>query len=81
MPNPFKQAQMKQNNDLKQIDMTSLINNPNQVMELINKQSPQLYQLLKSGGNPEIMVRQICQQRGIDLNQFMNNLFGGNNRY
>lgn len=81
MPNPFKQAQMKQNNDLKQIDMTSLINNPNQVMELINKQSPQLYQLLKNGGNPEIMVRQICQQRGIDLNQFMNNLFGGNNRY
>ena len=81
MPNPFKQAQTEQNNNLKPIDMVSLMNNPNQVIDLISKQNPQLYQFLRSGGNPEVMVREICQQRGIDLNQFMNNLFGGNNRY
>lgn len=48
--------------------------NPMQMLQTMAKQNPQLkpiIDMLNNGANPEQLVRQICQQRGIDVNQFM----------
>lgn len=72
MPNPFNV--LNNNNNL-----NNLIQNPQQVLNMLATKNPQIYNLLKSGGNPEQLVRNICQQRGINVDEFMKNL--GNIRF
>ena len=48
--------------------------NPMQMLQTMAKQNPQLksvVDLLNNGANPEQLVRSICQQRGIDVNQLL----------
>lgn len=73
MPNPLFNSI---NTNMQQPSMNDLINDPNKAIRILAERNPQLFYALKSGGNPEMIVRQICQQKGIDVNQFMNNLFG-----
>lgn len=83
MPNPLfdamNQGQMTQPGaapqQAPQINIGQLMQNPDQIMSLLASKNPQMYNLIKSGGSPELLVRQICQQRGIDVNQFMSQLF------
>ena len=48
--------------------------NPMQMLQTMAKQNPQLksvVDMLNNGANPEQLVRSICQQRGIDVNQLL----------
>lgn len=48
--------------------------NPMQMLMNMAKQNPQLksvVDMLNNGANPEQLVRSICQQRGIDVNQLL----------
>lgn len=78
MPNPLfdnlKGAGASQGQN-QQMNMGDLMRNPNQVLNILASRNPQLYQFIKSGGNPEQMVRNICKQRGIDVDQFISQLF------
>lgn len=87
MPNPFQQMQMQQMmqqqaqnnpqfNSIKQAyNMFQNGNmNPMQVLNNMAMQNPQFkpfVQMLQNGANPEIVFKQMCQQRGIDPNQFI----------
>lgn len=87
MPNPFQQMQMQQmmqqqmqNNpqlgSIKQAyNMFQNGNmNPMQIINNMAMQNPQFKpfaQMLQNGANPEQVFRQMCQQRGIDANQFI----------
>lgn len=76
MPNPLFDA-MNQGQMAKpgvvpqqapQIDIFSLIRNPQQAMALLASRNPEMYQMLQNGGTMEQVVRHVCQQRGIDIN-------------
>lgn len=80
MPNPFNV--MNQNNNIPKVNpnvqnlmqMFRTGGNPMQVMQMLASKNPQLQPLVQSlqnGGNPEQMVRSICQQRGINVDEFM----------
>lgn len=49
--------------------------NPNQVIQQMMSSNPQAAQsvqsLLNTGKNPEQIVRELAQQRGIDVNQML----------
>lgn len=46
------------------------------MFQQLAQSNPQFAQVLQfaQNGNPELIVRQMCQQRGIDFNAFMNAL-------
>lgn len=74
--NPFVKQGPQLNSQEKQlINMFNGGNqNPMQMLQTMAMQNPQLkpiIDMLNNGANPEQLVRQICQQRGIDVNQFM----------
>lgn len=80
MPNPFNM--MNGNTNLPQVngEMRNLINmfksggNPMQVIQMLAGRNPQLQpivQALQNGGNLEQMVRQICRERNINVDEFM----------
>lgn len=48
--------------------------NPIQILQSMAQQNPSLQpvvQILKQGGNPQQVFINLCQQRGIDPNQFI----------
>ena len=51
--------------------------NPIQILQSMAQQNPALQpivQMLRNGGNPQQLFINLCQQRGIDPNQFMKQL-------
>lgn len=69
MPNPLNNNQMSFN------PMVMLQN-----MAMNNPQARQILQLLQNGQNPQQLFYQLCKERGIDPQQFLNNLQNGNYR-
>lgn len=55
--------------------------NPTQMIMNMARQNPQfrpIAQALQSGQNPQQIFNQMCQQRGIDPNEFIKNVTGNN---
>lgn len=72
------QQQMQANPQINSMKQAyNLFKNGNNPMQLLNNmamQNPQLkpvVQMLQNGANPEQVFRQMCQQQGIDANQFI----------
>ena len=77
--------QVNNNNNINNINLGNLKNiystfknsnnNPMQMFMILAQQNPKMQpvvQMLQNGANPEQLVRSICQQRGIDVNQLLN---------
>ena len=47
-----------------------------QAMSSQNPQAQQVLQMLKSGNNPEQMFRTLCQQKGINPDEFIRSITG-----
>lgn len=59
--------------------MNNQFGNPMQIIEQmaqVNPEARQILQAMKSGKTPEDIAREMMKQRGINPDQFMNNLFG-----
>ena len=86
MPNPFNtrgvnQAPQMNMNNIKQIyNMLRYSNNPNQLINQMMAQNPQMSQMLNlikaNGNNYEQVFRNMCNQRGINADEFIKNLTG-----
>ena len=53
--------------------------NPMQVLNQMSAQNPQLQsvvQLLNNGANPEAVFKNLCQAKGINADEFINQLKG-----
>lgn len=53
--------------------------NPMQVLQQMSAQNPQLQsvvQLLNNGANPEAVFKNLCQAKGINADEFINQLKG-----
>ena len=84
MPNPFNtrgvnQAPQMNMNNIKQIyNMLRYSNNPNQLINQMMAQNPQMSQMLNlikaNGNNYEQVFRNMCNQRGINADEFIKNL-------
>lgn len=71
MPNPFNNNKNNINNFSQinpQMNILNLIQHPDMILKQLN---PQIAQLIQNGANPEQLVRNICQQRGIDINTLL----------
>lgn len=73
-----QQMQMQNNpqiNNLKQaFNMFQNGGNPMQMLNNMAMQNPQFkpfVQMLNQGANPEMVFREMCKQKGIDPNQFI----------
>lgn len=82
MPNPFfqgsRQPSVNTNNNLNDIknayDIFAHSKSPMDAFMRMAEKNPQLQpmvQMIKNGTNPEALVRQLCMQRGIDVNQLI----------
>ena len=47
-----------------------------QALSSSNPQAQQLLQMLNTGGNPEQMFRTLCQQKGINPDEFIRSITG-----
>lgn len=80
MTNPFNvlNTMNQPSSDIKQMYQAfSQSNNPMQMFMQMAGQNPQLQPIvnaLRSGGNPQQIFNQICSQRGINPQEFLNNL-------
>ena len=83
MPNPFNTRgvsptpQMNMNNVKQIYNMLRYSNNPNQLINQMASQNPQLAQtlnLVKSNGNYEQVFRDMCKERGVNADDFINQL-------
>lgn len=68
---------MNNNNPMQQmLQMLSMINNPNQVVQLLAQQNPNvqaiLNQMQQSGMTPQQFAMQYARQNNIDINQVAN---------
>lgn len=73
----YNSIQTTQMNGLGQIYSAMQSNNPMQIFHSLAQGNPQLQpivQMLQNGNNPETIFRALARQRGIDPNQFINNL-------
>lgn len=85
MPNPFFSSPSVPNpgidmNQVKQIyNMLRSSSNPNELLNRMLAQNPQMAQainLVRSNGNYEQVFRNMCQQRGINADEFIRSLNG-----
>ena len=87
MPNPFFQSQYRAVNpnvnnmaNYRSIyNMLTSSKNPTQLIMQMAQQNPALQPALnfiKSGQNPEVLFNQLCQQRGINPQEFINQVTG-----
>lgn len=81
MPNPFNMRQAPQMNmgNIKQVyNLLRNSNNPNQLINQMMAQNPQMSQMLNlikaNGNNYEQVFRNMCNQRGINADEFIKNL-------
>ena len=68
---------MNNNNPMQQmLQMLSMSNNPNQVVQMLAQQNPNvqaiLNQMQQSGMTPQQFAMQYARQNNIDINQFAN---------
>lgn len=77
MPNPFN-IQANPTNYIKDIYKAVMqSNNPMQTFMSIAGNNPNMQPIiaaLKNGGNPEQLFKSICQQRGINPQEFLNSI-------
>lgn len=89
MPNPFNA--LNPSNPMRAYDFGYLRNlyqslsgkNPMQVigqMAMRNPQMQPIMQALRGGQNPQQLFRSLCQQRGINPDEFIGNIVGNNGR-
>ena len=80
MANPFFNNSFKANNGInmgqvKQIyNMLRYSNNPNQILDQLISKNPQMAQainLIKSNGNYEQVFRSMCNEKGINADDFI----------
>ena len=87
MPNPFFQGSRQPSantnnnlNDIKQAyDIFSHSKNPMDAFMKMADKNPQLQpiaQMIRSGGNPQQIFITLCNQRGINPQQFLNSITG-----
>ena len=82
MGNPFLQgsSQPTYNNDIRNAyDIFSHSKNPQEVFMKMAQKNPQLQpivQMLNSGGNPQQIFMALCQQKGVNPQQFLNSIMG-----
>ena len=83
MSNPFFNGFRQTGNGInmgqvkKIYDMLRNSNNPNLLLDNLVKQNPQMAQtvnLIKSNGNYEQVFRNMCQQRGINDDEFVKDM-------
>ena len=83
MSNPFFNGFRQTGNGInmgqvkKIYDMLRNSNNPNLLLDNLVKQNPQMAQtvnLIKSNGNYEQVFRNMCQQRGINADEFVKDM-------
>lgn len=77
MPNPFLQPQ--QTNLQQAYNMFIQSKNPMELFKNMAKQNPQLnsvIQMLNSGSDPQQLFYSLCQQRGINPQQFLKLITG-----
>lgn len=89
MPNPFNA--LNPSNPMRGYDFGYLRNlyqtlngrNPMQAlgqMALRNPRMQPVFQALQGGANPQQLFKSLCQQRGINPDEFINNIIGSNGR-
>lgn len=85
MPNPFNvNTQKLQNNNFYGMyrdtyKMFSESKNPMQLFMNMASKNPNMKQvmnMIQSGGNPQTVFNQLCQQRGINPQEFLRNITG-----
>lgn len=85
MPNPF--AALNPNNPMRGYDFNQLRNmyknmgNPMQMIQSMAMQNPRMQpivQALQGGANPQQLFNTLCQQRGINPQEFLRNITGNN---
>ena len=76
MPNPFNQ----QTNNLQSMyNMFKNSRNPQELFMNYARNNPQMQPImnaLQSGGDPQQLFYSLCQQRGVNPQQFLNNITG-----
>lgn len=89
MGNPFNV--LKQGNPLRGYDFGRLRTiykgmkgrNPMEMLGQMSLQNPRLQpvvQAINGGANPQQLFKSLCQQRGINPDEFINNIIGNNGR-
>ena len=88
MPNPFNTRSFNSTpqmnmNSIKQVyNLLRNSNNPNQLINQMMAQNPQMSQMLNlikaNGNNYEQVFRNMCNQRGINADEFIKNLTDNN---
>lgn len=82
MPNPFNimNSVLPNLNNIKNVyKAMSQSQNPYQMFMNLAGNNPQMQpiiQAMQNGGNPQIIFNQMCQQRGIDPNDFIKSITG-----
>lgn len=87
MPNPLNQLNNYNNmpgmGNIQQMYQSFMNSkNPMQLFQQMAMKNPQLNNVVKminSGGNPQQVFNQLCQQRGINPDTFINTIRNGNN--
>ena len=78
MPNPFNQQQ-SQNEMQKMYQMFVNSKNPQQLFKNLAKQNPRfdaILDMLNKGTNPQQLFYSLCQQRGINPQEFLKSITG-----
>lgn len=82
MPNPFNimNSVLPNLNNIKNVyKAMSQSQNPYQMFMNLAGNNPQMQpiiQAMQNGGNPQMIFNQMCQQRGIDPNDFIKSITG-----
>lgn len=85
MSNPF--AALNPNNPMRGYDFSALQSmyrsggNPMQMIQSMAMQNPRfqpIFQALQSGANPQQLYQSLCQQKGINPQEFLRNITGNN---
>ena len=80
MPNPFNTQNTNPNIQLQNIyKMLTQSNNPMQVFEKIASSNPNMrpiLNMLRGGNSPEQVFNSLCNQRGINPQQFIKSITG-----
>lgn len=81
MSNPFNQSiQYNNMSNIRNIyQMFNNAKNPTEVFQRLAKNNPSLkpiMDMLNNGGNPQQIFYNLCQQRGIDPQEFLKNITG-----
>ncbi len=82
MPNPFNviKSVLPNINNIKNVyKAMSQSQNPYQMFMNLAGNNPQMQpiiQAIQNGGNPQQIVNQLCQQRGINANEYIKSMTG-----